>query len=134
MIPCVTNVKKHTEIFFPRFYDNVRKNDIRCYSFLKSNMSAINYLDRMQYQRQIKELQEEVQQLQEELTLERQEQRSLFRLSENDMNTSNYVNPEYYMESQYIHTLKKQINILIEQNNSLKIKNRELMEALDKTF
>ncbi len=94
-------------------------------------MSAINYLDRMQYMKQIKELQEEVQRLKEELELERQEQRSLFRISEQETNTSNYVNAEYYMESQYIHMLKKQISALIEQNNSLKIKNRELMEELE---
>jgi hypothetical protein len=96
-------------------------------------MSAINYLDRMQYMKQIKELQEEVQQLKEELNLERHEQRSLFRISasEQENNTSNYVNAEYYVESQYIHMLKKQINMLVEQNNNLKIKNRELMEELE---
>jgi hypothetical protein len=96
-------------------------------------MSAINYLDRMQYMKQIKELQEEVQQLKEELDLERHEQRSLFRISEQENNTSNYVNAEYYMESQYIHMLKKQINMLVEQNNNLKVKNRELMEELEKS-
>ena len=93
-------------------------------------MSTINYLNRMQYQKEIQELQEQVQHLKNELQSERQEQRSLFKISEQDGNTSNYVNQEYYMESQYIHMLKKQINILIEQNNMLKIKNRELMEAL----
>jgi len=89
---------------------------------------SFNYMDRMKYQNQIKELEEEVLLLRNELQTERANQ---CLCNQFDMNTSNYVNPEYFIESQYIHTLKKQIGMLIDQNNNLKIKNRELIEELE---
>jgi hypothetical protein len=89
---------------------------------------SFNYMDRMKYQNHVKELQEELVLLREQLQQERGNQR----LHNQDvLNTSNYVNAEYFVESQYIHTLKKQIGMLIDQNNNLKIKNRELIEELE---
>jgi hypothetical protein len=39
-----------------------------------------------------------------------------------------YLDEKYFMESQYIHKLKEQISLLVNQNDNLKIKIRELTE------
>ena len=91
-------------------------------------MSAINYVDRMQYTKHIDALQTEIARLKEKL-----ETRPLHKSqSTNDVLNHDYVDQNYFIESQYIHSLKKQISILISQNDSLKIKNRELVEEIER--
>lgn len=93
-------------------------------------MSAINYVDRMQYTKHIDALQTEIARLKEKL------ETSLLHKSQSESDVFNthhdYVDQKYFIDSQYIHNLKKQISILICQNDSLKIKNRELVEEIER--
>lgn len=91
-------------------------------------MSTINFVDRMQYKKRIQELEQEIEELKQCFEKER-EQLS----SENTyiLNSSNYVDANYFVESQYIHSLKQQIISLIKQNDNLKVKNRELIEVIE---
>ena len=79
------------------------------------------------------QLLEKVQKLESTLTLEREEYKDFFKhvkekyVLKDDYNNA-YVNEEYFKESQYIHSLKKQIDILMNQNSQLKHKNQELIE------
>ena len=83
----------------------------------------------------IESLYQRIKELEETLELEREEYKVFYRNTKNNLHTSNignaYVDEEYYKESQYIHELKKQINSLVQQNNLLKTKNRELIEEIE---
>lgn len=80
-------------------------------------MSTINYIDRMQLMKKIKELENELDKV------KNQSDKS------NNPNISNgYLDEKYFLESRYIHQLKEQISLLINQNDNLKIKIRELKE------
>jgi len=86
----------------------------------------------MQYQKKIRDLEEQVENLKKTLQIEREEYKDVYKRVNCDMlNSSNFVNEEYYIESQYIHSLKQQIINLINHNDTLKSKNRELIEIVD---
>lgn len=74
-------------------------------------------------------------QLEETLATERDEFKAFYRAHKDytvQYNGSNeYVNEDYFKESQYIHTLKKQIESLTQQNTLLRSKNQKLMQELD---
>jgi hypothetical protein len=78
------------------------------------------------------QLLEKIEKLENTLQLEREEHRDFFKhVKENyvikDEYDNAYVNEAYYKESQYIHSLKKQIDTLMNQNSQLKHKNQELI-------
>lgn len=92
-------------------------------------MSSFNLMEKLQLQKQIQDLEEQVKNLNEKLTIEREEFKDIYKRNNNNLsNSSNYVDIECFVETQYIHNLKTQINNLINQNNILKNRNRELIE------
>lgn len=93
-------------------------------------MSINNLKSKLEYEKQILALQEEVAKLQDTLQQEREEYKEMHKNNKNNDHNS-YVDEEYYKESQYIHSLKQQIISLTHQNDRLKQKNRHLMEELE---
>jgi hypothetical protein len=79
------------------------------------------------------QLLDKIQKLESTLKVEREEYKDFFNhvkekyVLKDDYDNA-YVNEEYFKESQYIHSLKKQIDTLINQNSQLKHKNQELMQ------
>lgn len=92
-------------------------------------MATINIVDRMQYQKRIQQLEQEVEVLKQ--SLEKRHNNDVRDLQDEYGSNLDYVDQNYFIESQYIHSLKQQISILIKQNDQLKTKNRELMEELE---
>jgi hypothetical protein len=93
-------------------------------------MSVINYISRLEYEKQISLLNDEIERLKCMIKTERQEYKESFKsLKESQKNE--FVHEEYFRESQYIHSLKNEINKLITQNDSLKEKNRLLIEKIE---
>jgi len=92
-------------------------------------MSSFNLMEKLDLQKQIQDLKEQVKNLNEKLTIEREEFKDIYKRNNNNLsNSSNYVDIECFVETQYIHNLKTQINNLINQNNILKNRNRKLIE------
>ncbi len=78
------------------------------------------------------QLLDKIQKLESTLAVEREEHRDFFKhVKENyvlkDDYDNAYVDEAYFKESQYIHSLKKQIDTLMNQNSQLKHKNQELI-------
>lgn len=92
-------------------------------------MATINIVDRMQYQKRIQQLEQEVEVLKQ--SLEKRHNNDVRNLQDEYGSNLDYVDQNYFIESQYIHSLKQQISTLIKQNDQLKTKNRELMEELE---
>lgn len=79
------------------------------------------------------QLLEKIEKLEQTLALEREENKDFYKhVKENyvlkDDYDNAYVDEEYFKESKYIHSLKKQIDILMNQNSQLKHKNQELIQ------
>lgn len=79
------------------------------------------------------QLLEKVERLESTLALEREEHKDFYKhvkeqyVLKDDYDNA-YVDEDYFKESKYIHSLKKQIDILINQNSHLKHKNQELIQ------
>ena len=73
------------------------------------------------------ELLKRIETLEKTLKEEREEYREYYNRCKNNTNDEVYVDKDYYKESQYIETLKKQINVLINQNMYLKDVNNKLI-------
>ena len=80
------------------------------------------------------QLLEKVQKLENTLCLEREEHKEFFKhvkekyVLKDESYDNAYVDEDYYKESKYIHSLKKQIDSLIQQNNQIKHRNQELVQ------
>lgn len=91
------------------------------------------------YETEISFLKQTIENMKKNIEEERKEFREFYQSNKKlNNNTSNYdnlyIDEDYYKESVYINTLKKQITDLIKENDILKIKICKLMNEKEEEF